>query len=165
MERAVAYDGLDSRTKRLLTAAWNDVRRSGSCVLRHRDTSPQNCLMEETRLTGIVDWELAVARGGPGFDVWNLGLSAMEYGLGLTRWSQELVVEAFTRAWPDSPFWADARAAARRAALAGGAAEADLDALELCFFGSRIGDRLEFPGRHPTVPDTAARTLQVVCGD
>ncbi|CAN5456752.1 hypothetical protein BH20ACT19_BH20ACT19_13440 [soil metagenome] len=163
MELALAYDGLDSRTRRLLTSAWADVRRSGSSVLRHRDTSPQNCLVSAGRLTGIVDWELAVPRGGPGFDVWNLGLSAMEYGLGLTRWSQELVTETFARAWEASPFWREARAAARRAAIAGGAPERDLDALELCFFGSRIGDRLEFPGRHPTLPGTAARNLEVVC--
>ena len=162
MELALAYDGLDSRTRRLLAAAWADVRRSGSSVLRHRDTSPQNCLVSGERLAGIVDWELAVPRGGPGFDVWNLGLSSMEYGLGLTRWSQELVAETFARSWPASPFWRGARAAARRAALAGGAAERDLDALELCFFGSRIGDRLEFPGRHPTRPATAALNLEVV---
>ncbi len=164
MKLALAYDGLDSRTRRLLGAAWSDVQASGSSVLRHRDTSPQNCLVSGGRLAGIVDWELAQARGGPGFDVWNLALSSMEYGIGLTRWSQELVAETFARAWSGSPFWVEARAAARRAALAGGAAERDLDALELCFFGSRIGDRLEFPGRHPTLPETAARNLKVVCG-
>ena len=162
MELALAYEGLDSRPRRLLAAAWADVRRSGASVLRHRDTSPQNCLVSGGRLSGIVDWELAVPCGGPGFDVWNLGLSSMEYGLGLTRWSQELVAETFARAWAPSPFWREARAAARRAALAGGAAGRDLDALELCFFGSRIGDRLEFPGRHPTWPATAVRNLEVV---
>lgn len=165
MELALAYEGLDSRTRKLLGAAWNDVRRSSSSVLRHRDTSPQNCLVGGGRLAGIVDWELAVPRGGPGFDVWNLALASLESGLGLTRWSQEVAVEAFARAWPDSPFWREARSAARAAALAGGAPEAELDALELCFFGSRLGDRLEFPGRHPTPPETAVRNLAVVCAD
>ena len=165
MERALAYGGLDARTRQKLSAAWGDVRRSDTCVLRHRDTSPQNCLVSGGRLSGVVDWELAVPRGGPGFDVWNLALSYMEYGVGLTRWSQDLVVETFTRAWRDSPFWRDGRAAARRAALAGGAAERDLDALEVCYFGSRIGDRLLRPGWHATGPDTVARALRVVCSD
>lgn len=165
MKLALSYDGLDSRTRRLLGAAWSDVRASGASVLRHRDTSPQNCLVSGGCLAGIVDWELAQTRGGPGFDVWNLALSSTEYGVGLTRWTQELVAATFDRAWSASPFWVEARAAARRAALAGGAAERDLDALELCFFGSRVGDRLEFPGRHPTRPETAARNLAAVCAD
>lgn len=165
MDLSIAYEGLDAGTRRALSAAWADVRRSGSSVLRHRDTSPQNCLVSDGRLTGVVDWELAAPRGAPGFDVWNLALSYMEFGVGLTRWSQDLVVETFTRAWHDSPFWRDGRAAARRAALAGGAAERDLDALEVCYFGSRIGDRLLRPGWHPTRPDTVARALRVVCVD
>ena len=165
MDMSLAHEGLDGRSRRALGAAWADVRRSGSSVLRHRDTSPQNCLVLDGRLSGVVDWELAVPRGGPGFDVWNLALSYMEYGVGLTRWSQDLVVETFTRAWRDSPFWRDGRAAARRAALAGGAAERDLDALEVCYFGSRIGDRLLRPGWHATGPDTVARALRVVCSD
>jgi len=163
MDLSVAYDGLDARTRRALSAAWADVRRSHSNVLRHRDTSPQNCLVLDGQLSGVVDWELAVPCGAPGFDVWNLALSYMEYGVGLTRWSQDLVVETFTRAWRDSPFWRDGRSAARRAALASGAAERDLDALEVCYFGSRIGDRLLRPGWHATGPDTVARALRVVC--
>jgi hypothetical protein len=165
MKLCVAYEGLDSHTRRTLSAAWDDVRRSRASVLRHRDTSPQNCLVTDARLSGVVDWELAVPRGGPGFDVWNLVLSYMEFGVGLTRWSQDLVAETFERSWRDSPFWRDGRAAARRAALAAGAAEGDLDALEVCFFGSRIGDRLLRPGWHPTGPDTVARALRVVCAD
>ena len=163
MDLSMAHEGLDARTRRVLSAAWADVRRSETSVLRHRDTSPQNCLVSDGRLSGVVDWELAVPRGAPGFDVWNLALSYMEFGVGLTRWSQDLVVETFTRAWHESPFWRDGRAAARRAALAGGAAERDLDALEVCFFGSRIGDRLLRPGWHATGPDTVARALRVVC--
>ncbi len=163
MDMSIAHEGLDATTRRALSAAWADVRRSGASVLRHRDTSPQNCLVLDGRLSGVVDWELAVPRGAPGFDVWNLALSYMEYGVGLTRWSQDLVVETFTRSWHDSPFWRDGRAAARRAALAGGAAERDLDALEVCYFGSRIGDRLLRPGWHATGPNTVARALRVVC--
>lgn len=163
MEMSIEYGGLDARTRRMLTAAWADVRRSGSSVLRHRDTSPQNCLVSDGRLSGVVDWEMASPRGAPGFDVWNLALSYMEFGVGLTRWSQDLVAEIFERTWLDSPFWREGRAAARRAALAGGAVERDLDALEVCFFGSRIGDRLARPGWHATRPETVARALRVVC--
>lgn len=163
MDMSVAYEGLDSQTRRVLSAAWADVRSSRASVLRHRDTSPQNCLVADGRLSGVVDWELAVPRGGPGFDVWNLALSYMEFGVGLTRWSQDLLAETFERSWRDSPFWRDGRAAARRAAVAAGAAEGDLDALEVCFFGSRIGDRLLRPGWQATGPDTVARALRVVC--
>jgi len=163
VERALHYPPLSARARRTLAAAWRDISGSRSCVLRHSDTSPQNCLLEDEMLSGIVDWELAEPRGAPGFDVWNLALSYMEYGVGLTRWSQALVAETFRTSWPDSPFWTEARRAARQAAVAGGASEGELDALEVCFFGSRIGNRLERPGWHPTSAETVAQALEEVC--
>jgi Phosphotransferase enzyme family len=163
VERALNYAPLSGRARRTLAAAWRDVSRTESCALRHSDTSPQNCLLDDRTLSGIVDWELAEPRGTPGFDVWNLALSYLESGLGLTRWTQELVMEAFRASWPASPYWADARRAARTAALAGGASERELDAVEVCFFGSRIGNRLERPGWHPTSARTVADALEHVC--
>ncbi len=165
IERALDYRRLDGATRRTLAAAWRDVRASRCCVLRHRDTSPQNCLMMAGRLAGIVDWELAVHRGGPGFDAWNLAMAHLESGVGLTCWSQERVVETFVTSWRHSSFWRDGRAAARAVALAAGANERELDALEVTFFGSRVGDRLRSAGSHPTDAATAAAQLAAVCAD
>ena len=161
--RALEFPDLDEGARRALAAAWRHVSASDTSVLRHRDTSPQNCLMQHGRLSGVVDWEMAVARGGPGYDVLNLALSYLEYGVGLTRWSDARVLATFSAAWRDSGFWHDGREAARRAALAAGASEADLEPLEIAFFGSRIGDRLVRPGWHPYGAATAARELEVVC--
>ena len=162
VERSLAEDEVSSRTRRLLAAAWRDVMTLKSAVLRHHDTSPQNCLFSDDRLVGIVDWEMAVSYGAPAFDVWNAALSYMEHGLGLTVWSQQSVGDAFAASWDASEYWYAARAAARSAALEAGVPERHLDALELVFFGSRVGDRLRRPGWHPTRPSTAARMLDRV---
>ncbi len=163
VEAALAYEGLHPRARTLLAAAWRDVRTSERSALRHCDSSPQNCLFEGGQLTGIVDWELADLRGAPGFDVWNSALSYIEHGLGLVKWSEERAVEALARSWDASPFWREARAAARRVAATAGVEEARLDALELVFFGSRIGDRLLMPEvRRGTGTATSARMCELV---
>lgn len=163
IDAALGYDGLHHRARALLAAAWRDVRCIDRAVLRHCDSSPQNCLFEGGDLAGIVDWELADLRGAPGFDVWNSALSYIEHGLGLVKWSEERAVEALARSWDASPFWREARAAARRAAAVAGVEDASLDALELVFFGSRIGDRLVTPEvRRGTGTATSARMCELV---
>ena len=163
-ERALADGPLGGAARRALEAAWRDVQRMEASVLRHHDTSPQNCLFSGDRLDGFVDWEWAEPHGAPGFDLWNAALSYTEYGIGLVRWSQETVLEAFERAWRDSSFWEQARVDARRTAAAGGVPDGALDALEVVFFGSRVGDRLNRKiADYPTTADTAARMLDVVC--
>ena len=163
VERALAYDGLGAGARRSLAAAWRDVRGLEVSVLRHCDASPQNCLYAGRRLAGVVDWELAEVRGAPGFDVYNSALSYVEHGLGLVEWSQELAVEALARSWGVAPFWERARAAAREAARAGGVPDDRLDALELVFFGSRIGDRLLMPEvKRGTDTATSARMCELV---
>lgn len=163
VERALEHDRLGAAGHRSLAAAWRDVRGVEASVLRHCDASPQNCLFEGPELTGVVDWELAEMCGAPGFDVWNAALSYIEHGLGLVEWSQDLAVEALARSWDRAPFWARARAAAREAAGAAGVPADRLDALELVFFGSRIGDRLLMPEvRRGTGTEASARMCEIV---
>jgi hypothetical protein len=162
--RAAGESGLlSSRASGLLDAARRDIARLEVCVLEHRDTSPQNCLIEGGRLSGLVDWENGYSRGGPGLDVWNVALAWLEVGVGLLRWSEELVEEAFRRAWAASPFYGEARRAARAAATAAGVPDRFHDALELAFFGRRLGSRAKSPAAFPTGPGTAARMLESVC--
>ena len=165
IEYALASSALREQTKEIVAAAWRDVGRVDVSVLRHHDTSPQNCLFSDGRLSAIVDWEMAVSRGAPAFDVWNAALAYMEFGVGLTRWSEELVVQTFASAWTRSEYWIAARGAARAAAAAAGVPDRALDALEVVFFASRVGDRLRRPGWHPTGPSTAAEMLEVVIRD
>ena len=162
VDRALGDAVLDGATRRALVAAWRDVRHLEVSVLRHRDTSPQNCLVVDGRLQGLVDWELADFHGPPGFDVWNAASAWFDAGVGLWRWSEARLLEAFTAAWQDSPFWRGSRAAARDSARAAGVAEAVLDPLEIVFFGSRVGNRLAMPGWHPTGPAVAAAILRAV---
>ena len=166
VESALASGLLEHGDERRLAAAWSDVESAAVSVLRHHDTSAQNCLFDDVRLVGVVDWEMAESNGAAGFDVWNAALSYMEYGIGLVRWSQERVVSAFAASWRRSAFWDDARRAARASAVAGGFPEHRLDSLEAVFFGSRIGDRLLRPHvAYPTDARTSARLFEVATRD
>jgi hypothetical protein len=165
VELALASSLLGSRTAAMVRAALSDVARLDRSVLEHRDASSQNCLFLGDRLSGLVDWEFADLRGVPGFDVWNTTLAWMEYGVGLVRWSQDLVLECFQRGWSRSPFWAHVRAGARDAARAAGVGDALLDSLEVTCFARRTGLRIEAPGNYQTDVRTAARMLDAVCSD
>ncbi len=135
-------------------------------MLRHGDTSPQNCLYgSDGRLAGVVDWEDAWSHAAPGFDVWNAALAYLERGVAASGWSQERVVDAFRGVWGESRYWRAAGAAGREAARAAGAGEGQLDALEVAFFGHRLIERLQEPDMFPTTPWTAARMLEIVCED
>ena len=162
VERALADGPLTAPARRLLKSAWADVRRLKVAVLRHRDTGPQNCLFDGDRLTGLVDWEYAVRRGTPSYDVLNAMLSYLDVGVGLQHWSDDLVVDTFLAAWR-GPFGESARKSARRTARAVEVPESFFEPLELVLFGLRIGQRLE--GRtsfYPTGPATASRMLEGV---
>ena len=160
IERALAHGRMPDATHRLATAAWRDVRRLEVSVLRHGDTSPQNCLFSGGRLTGLVDWEDAAPHGAPGWDTLNVALAYLDHGVGLRRWSQPLVLECFTHAWTGA-FGRGARDAARAAARAAAVPEQLLDPLELCVFAWRVGRRLANPSFYPTSASTAARMLEV----
>lgn len=161
---ALGSGGLSQAAGRRLEQAWGALDGFTHCVLRHGDTSPQNCLYSpDGELAGVVDWQDAWSHAAPGFDVWNAALSYLERGVAATGWSQERVVETFRGVWQESGYWRSARSAGRAAASAAGAAENEIDALELAFFGHRLIERLQEPGSHPTTPRTAARMLEIVC--
>jgi Phosphotransferase enzyme family len=163
LEAALHGDGIDARSRRLLDAARRDVCRLPVSVLRHGDLSPQNLLVVGDQLQGVVDWEMARFDGAPGFDVWHAALAYLEQGLGLVRWSDDQLTQGFASAWASSPFWAQARRAARAAASAAGVPDDRLDSLEVAFFGRRLGRRLLSPSSYLTTPATAATMLRVVC--
>jgi hypothetical protein len=162
LERAIAEGTLSAPARRLLKAAWADVKGLPVTVLRHRDTGPQNCLFDGDRLVGLVDWEGAVRRGTPSYDVLNAMMSYLDIGVGLQRWSNECLVETFREAW-SGPFGESARESARRTASAVDVPDYLFEPLELVFFGLRIGRRLENrTSFYPTGPATAARMLEAV---
>ena len=163
VERALDAPQVDAGARRALAAAWRDVERLDRCVLRHVDTSPQNCLMAGDRLSGLIDWEMAQTRGIPAFDVANAALAYLHGCVGLVEWSQELGREAFDRAWAGE-YWARARAAASAAAAAAGVPDALHEALLVTFFGSTVGVRVAMPERFLTTVDTTAHMLRTVTG-
>lgn len=165
IERAAGHARLTTRTRDLARASLADLSGLRLSVLRHGDASAQNCLFVGQRLSGLVDWESANFTGAPGFDVWNSAIAYLDHGVGLVRWSDDVVVETFAAAWRDSEFFRGARGAARTAARAAGVPDSRLDSLEVAFFASRLGRRLAEPGRFPTGPAVMARMLELVCAD
>lgn len=165
LDRALAYQDLDSRARRLVAAAGRDLDKLNLSVLMHDDLLPQNCLFDGVRLVGVVDWEFARTRGIPGYDVFEAALAYLEHGVGLASWSEQRVLDTFRTAWPDSGFWRHGRSSARRAAAAAGVPERFLDALEVAFFARRLGHRLDGESMLPTGPATAARMLELACRD
>ena len=163
LEGALDVAGLSPAAKRAAAAAWSDASRLEVAVLRHRDTSPQNCLFEGERLTGLVDWEIAYETGAPGFDDWNAAVAFLEHGLGLVRWSEDRVRAAFAAAWGESDFGREARLAGRRSAAAAGVPERMLDSIEISFFARRLLGRVSHPDRFATGAVTAASMLEFAC--
>ncbi len=161
--RALGADEIDERTRGLVAAAWKDVSGLNRSVLRHHDTSVQNCLFEHGAFAGLVDWEMAVSQGAPGFDMWNAAISYTEYGVGLKRWSEGRAVATFVSAFSGSPFWTHARQAARQTLIAADVPDAVHDSLEVVFFASRVGDRLSPRLAYPIGTSSAASMLRAVC--
>ena len=165
VERALADGGLTSRSHALLAAAVRDVGRAERSVLAHRDLSPQNCLIDHGGLSGLVDWETAHSRSLPGIDAWVAAISYFEHGIGLVRWGEEEVVQAFADAWATAPFFAEARRSTTTVARAAGdLATPPAEALVLVYSALRLGHRLKSPEAWPTGPWAATRTLEIVAG-
>lgn len=162
MSAALAWPGLDVATRRGLQAALRELDGVAVSVLRHRDTSPQNILLDEGRLSALVDWEFARSCGAPGWDVLNMGVNWLEHGLGLRRWSDARLLDAFTAAWPASPLFSQIRTGTDAAIRASGAPEGCTRALTLAFFGQRVGRRVLEPASYGTSAGTAAGMLEVV---
>lgn len=163
VKEALETADLAPATKRTALAALEDLEKFDKAVLRHGDTSAQNCLFHNGRLTGLVDWEIARPQGAPGFDILNAAVALIDHGVGLVRWSEERAVESFRNAWKRSAFFEEARKAARRASDAAGGSAADHERLEIAFFARRLASRAASPASYATGPNSAARMLEVVC--
>jgi len=162
---AGALDGSDlpRKARAIARGALRDLERFDLSILRHGDTSAQNCLFDDGELTGLVDWEIARPQGAPGFDTLNSAIALLDHGVGLVRWSEERALECFRSAWQRSSFFDDARAAARDATRAAGASDQDYERLEVAFFARRLASRIARPSSYATGPRTAALMLEVAC--
>ena len=159
LEKADVHDDVRKRA----LSALEDLERFEGAVLRHGDTSPQNCLFEDEKLSGLVDWEIARAKGAPGFDILNASVALVDQGVGLVHWSEERAVESFRLAWQGSAFFEGAREGARRATLAAGGSDADYERLEVAFFARRLASRAASPSSYATGPRSAERMLEIAC--
>lgn len=171
LEAALSSGALSAHAERLLRAARRDLGRLELSVLQHRDLSAQNWLVADGGFVGLVDWETAMPAGVPGFDALHAGVSVLEHGVGLVRWSEDRVVRAFGSAWRASGLFEGVRAAFRASALAAEVPERLLDPLQLAFFGRRLGRRLAphaVTDGAPSAfaapsPFTHAAAVEVVC--
>lgn len=162
LEKALAGGVLSSSAERRVAAARTDLADLDLSVLQHGDLSAQNWLADGQRFVGLVDWETAVPDGVPGFDVLHAAVSVLEHGVGLVRWSGARVETSFAAAWEGSGRMTGAREGFRRVAGAAGVPEDRHDALELAFFGRRLGRRLASPGSYAVgVGPTAAAVERV----
>ena len=162
VQRCHDDEQLSAGARRSVGRARDELEQVPVSVLLHGDTSAQNCMFEGSKLSGLVDWELANGRGTPGFDSLNAWLAYLEHRIGLKRWSQAEVMTAFSKAWFDSPFGRAAHDAA--ATAVGSVSDADLDSsIEVLFFARRLGRRLLKPEGYATEPATARAMLELVC--
>lgn len=163
LERAVEHPSLKRETAAALGDALSGLRGFNRAVLKHGDTSAQNCLIGENRLEGLIDWENCKLHGAPGFDIYNSAVSVLEHGVALTRWSEERVSTAFERAWKRSTLFDKTRSRASEAAHAAGASSEEAEALQKAFFLRRFAQRLERPHAFATSANLAGRMLEVAC--
>ena len=163
VREALEKANLERSTFQTARAALEDLDAFSIAVLRHGDTSAQNCLFNDGAFVGLVDWEIARSRGAPGFDVLNAAVALIDHGVGLVRWSEERAVTCFEMAWKTSDFFEGARASARAATLVTGASDADYERLEVAFFARRLASRAASPSSYATGPAAAAQMLELVC--
>ncbi len=159
---ALDFPDLSEAGRRRLGECVRRVAAQERCALGHGDASPQNIHCTDGHMNGLLDWEYADTRSRPGIDTWAASISYAEHCLGLVRWSEAAVVAAFEAGWHHSPLYRESRASARRAVLAAGLEDADADALEVAFFGIRLGQRIRRPGDWATSPTASARLLEIV---
>ena len=163
VKTALGQADLEESLRARVSTALGELERFDFAVLRHGDTSAQNCLFEKERLSGLVDWEIARPQGAPGFDILNAAVALLDHGVGLVNWSEDRAVTCFETAWKNSAFFDRARAAARESVEAAGATAGDYERLEVAFFARRLASRLADPEYYATGPASAARMLEIAC--
>jgi hypothetical protein len=163
LRTALEEADMDESARRTARSALDDLEKFEIAILRHGDTSAQNCLFDNGRFTGLVDWEIARPRGAPAFDILNAAVALIDHGVGLIRWSEERAVESFRASWQHSGFFEGARDSARRSTLAAGGSDGDYERLEIAFFARRLASRAASPSSYATGPRSAARMLEIAC--
>lgn len=164
IERAAAQAGSPQVTRRVKETASRladlDVR-----VLQHADMSAQNWLVHESAFIGLVDWELAVVGGVPGFDMMQAAMSLFEHGIGLTKWSDDIAVRSFRASWTSSPFFRRARRSLRLVAEESGVGADMAQALEIGYFARRAGGTTRQRRRHQISSEAMGQMLETVCSE
>lgn len=162
VQRVMESDLVGPRTKGKVSAALAGLSEWKTSVLKHADTSPQNCLLhaDEVRL---VDWANARTFGMPGFDCYNAALSFLDHGLGLVRWSDERSLELFRTVLREGTYWDHARAAGASCVLSAGGNDDHATQSEIAFFARRLALRIAGPDRFLLGAPAAARMLDLVC--
>jgi hypothetical protein len=153
---------LSPSTVARVLASVERLARLDVSVLCHGDTSAQNVLTHEGQVSGLVDWEFA-ARGTPGSDVLNLAHSVFEQRLGLLRWREAEVVDAFAAAWTAAPLFVEGRRAARAAAAAAGVPDSLAGDIEIAVYARRLQRRVDLPEKYLVGAEMAASMLETVC--
>jgi hypothetical protein len=153
---------VSSSTAARVRSSVQRLTRLDVSVLCHGDASAQNVLTQDGTVSGLVDWEFAT-RGMPGSDVLNLAHSVFEQRLGLRRWREREVVEAFTAAWSAAPLFVEGRSAARAAAEAAGVPHSLAEDVEIAVYARRLQRRVDQPGNYLVGADMAASMLTTVC--
>jgi hypothetical protein len=162
-------DDLSAEAESLLTpwtvtrvrSSLDRLRAAGISVTCHGDVSPQNLMVRNGRVSGLIDWELA-RRGLPGADVLNLAQSAFEQRLGLVRWSEDEVPQVFSAAWDAAPLFVEGRRAAKVAAEAAGLDGDLFPDVETAHFARRLQERVDRPTQFLGGPRMAAGILERV---
>ena len=162
VQQALTHPGLSPRTRMAVAEAEAELERLEVSVLGHVDTSPQNILYENGRLSGLVDWADANTHGVPGADVLNAAMAYIELGVGLVRWDDRSLLGAFEGGYLASEYGRRARSAARACAEAAGVPPDLAHGLELTFFARRLGWRMRAPESFPTSAELALRALERV---
>ena len=161
---ALDSGSLSPSLRRSLAACIDDMKKNSVAVLRHGDTSAHNCLTEQGRFVGLVDWEWSRFDGAPGFDTINAAIAYLEHGVGRLKWSDQRALDALKNAW-GAAYFTECRTAARDSAAAAGMDDDQFEKLERILFLRRLGARMISPKRFATSPDSALAMLEFVCSE
>jgi hypothetical protein len=153
---------LSPSTRAMVRSSVARLEKHNLSVLCHGDTTPQNIMTFEGTISGFVDWEFA-ERGAPGSDILNLTQSVFEQRLGLLRWREREVVDAFAAAWTTAPLFVEGRGAARAAAEAVGLSGTLAEDVEIVEYALRLQGRVDRPDDYLVGPQMAASMLTTVC--
>lgn len=161
---ALASGLLSPAARERVGRAHRELLDAGISVVRHGDLSPQNILVGDGHVRGLVDWESSRPDGVPGFDAYNTALSYLEIGVGRRRSSLAAVLRAHRAAFAGG-FYARAHEAARDCLRAAGADVGLAESVGVAFLARRLGMRLLRPGRSTTDAGLVAALVEMLAGE